>query len=64
MINKDRIDEVVSVGQDGIVKLYSIKKKKLTRSVPLSLLPLSSCISYYTSSHRNILVVGSWDNSL
>ncbi|XP_053985116.1 protein FAN-like [Hylaeus anthracinus] len=64
MMNKERIDEVVSVGQDGMLKLYSIKNKKLTRSVALSSLPLSSCISYYTTSHRNILVVGSWDNSL
>ncbi|XP_076638062.1 protein FAN [Colletes latitarsis] len=64
MMNKERIDEVVSVGQDGMLKLYNIKNKKLSRSVALSSLPLSSCISYYTSSHRNILVVGSWDNSL
>ena len=64
MMNKDRLDEIVSAGQDGMLKLYSIKSKKLTRSVALSLLPLSSCISFYTSSHRNILVVGSWDNSL
>ncbi|XP_076234034.1 protein FAN isoform X2 [Calliopsis andreniformis] len=64
MLNNERIDEIVSVGQDGILKLYNIKTKKLTRSVALSSLPLSSCISYYTPSHRNILVVGSWDNSL
>ncbi|XP_050589854.1 protein FAN-like isoform X2 [Bombus affinis] len=62
--NKEEINEVISVGQDGMLKLYSIKNKKLTRNVPLSSLPLSSCVSYYTSSHRNILVAGSWDNSL
>lgn len=62
--NKEEINEVISVGQDGMLKLYSIKNKKLTRNVPLSSLPLSSCISYYTSSHRNILVAGSWDNTL
>ncbi|XP_061931232.1 protein FAN-like isoform X1 [Apis cerana] len=62
--NREEINEVISVGQDGMLKLYSIKNKKLTRNVPLSSLPLSSCISYYTSSHRNILVAGSWDNTL
>ncbi|KZC06439.1 Protein FAN, partial [Dufourea novaeangliae] len=64
MTNTETIDEIISVGQDGMLKLYSIINKKLTRSVALSMLPLSSCISYNTSSHRNVLVVGSWDNSL
>lgn len=62
--NKEEINEIISVGQDGMLKLYSIKNKKLMRNVSLSSLPLSSCISYYTSSRRNILVAGSWDNSL
>ncbi|XP_043507694.1 protein FAN-like isoform X2 [Frieseomelitta varia] len=62
--SKEEINEVISVGQDGMLKLYSIKNKKLTRNVSLSSLPLSSCVSYYTSSHRNILVAGSWDNTL
>lgn len=57
-------NEIVSVGQDGMLKLYNIGEKKLTRSVTLSSLPLSSCISYYTPSQRNILVAGSWDNTL
>jgi len=57
-------NEIISVGQDGMLKLYNINEKKLTRSVTLSSLPLSSCISYYTSSQRNILVAGSWDNTL
>nr|XP_012149911.1 PREDICTED: protein FAN isoform X2 [Megachile rotundata] len=64
VIIKEEIDEVISVGQDGMLKLYSIKNKKLRRSVSLSSLPLSSCVSYYTSLHRNVLVAGSWDNSL
>ncbi|XP_015181599.1 PREDICTED: protein FAN-like isoform X1 [Polistes dominula] len=64
VINKGTYDEILSVGHDGMFKLYSIKDKKPTRSVPLSSLPLSSCISYYTASSHNILVVGSWDNSL
>lgn len=57
-------NEIISVGQDGMLKLYNINEKKLTRSVTLSPLSLSSCISYYTLSQRNILVAGSWDNTL
>ncbi|KAG7204147.1 hypothetical protein KM043_001989 [Ampulex compressa] len=63
MMDKGWTDEVISVGQDGMLKLYSIQDKKLTRSVALSSLPLSSCISY-TKSQHNVLVVGSWDNTL
>ncbi|XP_072766799.1 protein FAN isoform X2 [Anoplolepis gracilipes] len=57
-------NEIISVGQDGMLKLYNINERKLTHSVSLSLLSLSSCISYYTLSQRNILVAGSWDNTL
>lgn len=57
-------NEIISVGQDGMLKLYNANERKLTHSVSLSLLSLSSCISYYTLSQRNILVVGSWDNTL
>jgi len=57
-------NEIISVGQDGTLKLYNINEKKLTRSVILSSLSLSSCISYCTLSQRNILVAGSWDNTL
>ncbi|KAL6433650.1 hypothetical protein ACFW04_005736 [Cataglyphis niger] len=57
-------NEIISVGQDGMLKLYNTNERKLTHSVSLSLLSLSSCISYYTSSQRNILVAGSWDNTL
>ncbi|KAG5342883.1 FAN protein, partial [Acromyrmex heyeri] len=57
-------NEIISVGQDGTLKLYNISEKKLTRSVTLSSLSLSSCISYCTLSQRNILVAGSWDNTL
>ncbi|XP_076657256.1 protein FAN isoform X1 [Halictus rubicundus] len=64
VMNTEKMDEIVSVGQDGTLKFFSMKTKKLTRSVVLSMLPLSSCISYYATSHRNILVLGSWDNSL
>ncbi|XP_033226844.1 protein FAN-like isoform X2 [Belonocnema kinseyi] len=54
----------VSVGHDGNLKFYSINCRKLTRSVVISSLPLSSCISYQISSQCNVIVVGSWDNNL
>ncbi|XP_029671745.1 protein FAN-like isoform X3 [Formica exsecta] len=57
-------NEIISVGQDGMLKLYNTNERKLTHSISLSLLSLSSCISYYTLSQRNILVAGSWDNTL
>ncbi|XP_043276506.1 protein FAN-like isoform X2 [Venturia canescens] len=57
-------DDIASVGHDGVLKLYSVKTGKSTRSVNLSSLPLSSCISYRTSTGRNIIVAGSWDNTL
>lgn len=57
-------DNMASVGHDGVLKIYSIKNKKLTRSISLSNLPLSSCIFYKTKNEQNILVVGSWDNTL
>ncbi|XP_032667733.1 protein FAN-like isoform X2 [Odontomachus brunneus] len=62
--NINSCNEIISVGQDGMLKLYNISEKKVTRSVKLSSLSLSSCISYYTPSQRNILVAGSWDNTL
>lgn len=64
IVQKNTSNEIISVGQDGTLKLYDISERKLTRSVILSSLSLSSCISYYTPSQRNILVAGSWDNTL
>ncbi|XP_012260336.2 protein FAN [Athalia rosae] len=57
-------DDLISVGHDGMLKLYSIKTGKLTRSVSLSSLPLSSCASYKPLSESNILVAGCWDNTI
>ncbi|XP_011299588.1 protein FAN-like [Fopius arisanus] len=57
-------NSVASVGHDGVLKIYSLMNEKLTRSISLSNLPLSSCIFYQTNSGQNILVVGSWDNTL
>ncbi|XP_015108694.1 protein FAN isoform X1 [Diachasma alloeum] len=56
--------DIASVGHDGVLKIYSLTNQKLTRSISLSNLPLSSCIFYQTKSGQNVLVVGSWDNSL
>ena len=60
--NQDEI--IVSVGQDGIMKMYSLKTEKVLRSQALSTVPLYSCASYETSTNLNILVVGSSDNLL
>lgn len=57
-------NDVASVGHDGNLKIYSLKDKKLKRSVSLSSLPLSSCVFYTTRNQQNIIVVGSWDNTL
>ncbi|KAK0098497.1 hypothetical protein PV326_007758 [Microctonus aethiopoides] len=57
-------NDIASVGHDGVLKIYSIKGGKLTRSISLSNLPLSSCVFYQTKFGQYILVVGSWDNAL
>ncbi|KAJ8681165.1 hypothetical protein QAD02_016952 [Eretmocerus hayati] len=57
-------ENIVSVGRDGLLKMYSMSCKEIVRSVALSPVPLASCISYQTSSSSNVLVAGSWDNSL
>lgn len=58
------LNDIVSVGCDGNLKFYSISSQKLTRSVTVSLLPLSSCISYQISTQCSVIVIGSWDNNL
>lgn len=57
-------DNIVSVGRDGVMKIYSIQTGKLVRSVNLSPVPLCSCVCYQTSTNSNVLVTGSSDNSL
>lgn len=54
-------DLVVSTGKDGLLKCYNAKERKQTRSVPISNLPISSCIKLPNS---NSFVLGSWDNSM
>lgn len=56
--------EIASVGHDGTLKLHSLNAGKLLRSVTLSNLPLSSCISYNTSTRQSVLIAASWDNTL
>ncbi|XP_001606594.3 protein FAN [Nasonia vitripennis] len=57
-------DNIVSVGRDGVMKIYSIQTGKLVRSVNLSPVPLCSCVCYQTSTNSSVLVAGSSDNSL
>jgi factor associated with neutral sphingomyelinase activation len=52
---------VVSVGQDSLLKMYSISEKRQVRSVTLSSMALSSCI---IMPDDKSLIVGSWDNNM
>ncbi|XP_055844973.1 protein FAN-like isoform X2 [Episyrphus balteatus] len=54
-------DTVVSTGKDGLLKCYSLKDKRQTRSISFGKLPISSCVKMTDS---NSLVVGSWDNNI
>lgn len=54
-------DTVISTGKDGILKCYSLKDKRQTRSISFGKLPISSCVKVTES---NLLVVGSWDNNI
>ncbi|XP_014217202.1 protein FAN-like [Copidosoma floridanum] len=57
-------EDVISVGRDGIMKIYSPQTGKLTRRIALSSVPLISCVSYQTPSKSNVIVVGTSDNYL
>ncbi|XP_067007294.2 protein FAN isoform X2 [Anabrus simplex] len=52
---------VVSVGQDSLLKMYTLPEKRQVRSVTLSSMALSSCIIL---PDDKTLLVGSWDNSM
>ena len=64
IIDEKEGENIVSIGRDGIMKIYSLQSEKLIRSIVLSSVSLCSCTSYQTPSNSNVLVVGSWDNSL
>nr|CAD7423482.1 unnamed protein product [Timema monikensis] len=52
---------VVSVGQDSLLKMYSLAEKRQVRSVTLSSMALSSCI---VLPDEKTLIVGCWNNSI
>nr|CAD7399314.1 unnamed protein product [Timema poppensis] len=52
---------VVSVGQDSLLKMYSLSEKRQVRSVTLSSMALSSCI---VLPDEKTLIVGCWNNSI
>ncbi|XP_055682050.1 protein FAN-like [Lutzomyia longipalpis] len=52
---------IISTGKDGVLKCYDYKKQKQLRSVPVTSMPISSCIKL---PGVNVVVVGSWDNSI
>ncbi|XP_047515344.1 protein FAN-like isoform X1 [Pieris napi] len=51
---------IVSVGKDGVLKVYDVGLRKQIRSVIFSTTPLSSCVMV----DRNIVAVGAWDNEI
>lgn len=52
---------ILSVSQDGLLKMYSIEEQRQLRSVNLSTMVLSSCV---VSPDNQIIIVGSWDNNV
>ncbi|GAB0089168.1 protein FAN [Sergentomyia squamirostris] len=52
---------VISTGKDGVLKCFDFEQKRQLRSVPISSMPISSCIKL---PGVNVVVVGSWDNSI
>lgn len=53
-------DRIISVGKDGILKVYDAKQRKQIRSITLCATPLSSCVMV----DENIVAAGSWDNEM
>lgn len=51
---------IISVGKDGILKVYDAEQRKQIRSVILCTTPLSSCVMV----DENIVAAGSWDNEM
>lgn len=52
---------IVSVGQDSLLKMYTLHEKRQVRSVTVSKMALSSCIIL---PDDKTLLVGSWDNNV
>ncbi|KAL3282016.1 hypothetical protein HHI36_005219 [Cryptolaemus montrouzieri] len=59
-ISKDQ-NNIISVGHDSKLKVFSIEYKRQIRSANVGNMPLSSCIQL---PDINVLVVGSWDNQI
>ncbi|KAL8570476.1 hypothetical protein ACOMHN_034511 [Nucella lapillus] len=52
---------ILSVSQDGLLKMYCIEEQRQLRSVNLSSMVLSSCV---VLPGNQTIVVGSWDNNV
>lgn len=50
---------LTSAGKDGLLKCYNLKEMRQTRSVPISNLPISSCVKL---SGSNTFFLGTWDD--
>ncbi|XP_026322727.1 protein FAN-like isoform X2 [Hyposmocoma kahamanoa] len=53
-------DKIISVGKDGMLKVYDAEQRKQIRSIILCDTPLSSCVMV----DENIVAAGSWGNEI
>lgn len=52
---------VISVGHDCLLKVFSIENNRQIRSASIGSMPLSSCLQL---PNKNTLIVGSYDNNM
>lgn len=52
---------IISVGHDSLLKVFSIENNRQIRSASIGSMPLSSCLQL---PNKNILIVGSYDNNI
>lgn len=52
---------ILSVSQDGLLKMYSREEQRQLRSVNLSSMALSSCV---VLPNNKTIIIGSWDNNV
>lgn len=57
-------EKVYSVSSDSCLKLYDLASKRLTRSVPISNLALSSIEVLELNNNEDNVIMGSWDNHM
>ncbi|ETO20546.1 WD-40 repeat protein [Reticulomyxa filosa] len=53
-----------STSHDGTLSMYCVPKKMTMRNIKISPFPLSSCCLPFDNENRQLVVAGSWDNSV